>query len=655
VTTALEQRGIDVIRGLAMDAVKRANSGHTGTAMALAPLAHVLWTRVLTYDAADPDWPDRDRFVLSSGHASMLLYAMLHLTGHGLTRDDIRDFRQWGSATPGHPEAGHTAGVEVTTGPLGQGFANAVGMAVAERHLRARFGPDVVDHRTFVVCSDGDLMEGISHEAASWAGHQRLGRLVAVYDDNRITIDGSTDLALSDDAARRFAAYGWHVLVLGEVANDTARLEAALRDAMAVEDRPSLLVLRSHIGYGLPTQVDTAAAHGAITDDAELATARQTLGLPADGSFWVPDDVAAMYAAAGRRGAARREAWQRRHEAARRRHPELDAVLAARGLPGWQDALPTWDPGASVATRKASNQCLDAMAPGVPALLAGGADLTGNTGTEMKADPLDAHHPEGRLVYFGVREHGMGAIANGMARHGGVLPAVGTFMVFSDYMRPAIRLAAISATRTVFIFSHDSVGVGEDGPTHQPIEHLAALRAMPGLVVLRPADATETAGAWRAVLELDGPAALVLTRQNVPVLAGTDAGAVARGGYTVVDAADPHVVLVGTGSEVQHCVGAAEELAAEGVRARVVSLPSWELFAAQEEAYRLDVLPPDVPTVAVEAAATFGWDRYADTVVGIDRFGASAPGDVVMQRFGFTAAHVAEVALGRVRREGELR
>ena len=644
-TDAQEQRAIDVVRSLAMDAPHAARSGHQGTAMALAPLAHVLWTRVLSYDATDPAWPDRDRFILSAGHASILLYSMLHLTGHGLTLDDLRDFRQWGSATPGHPEVGHTAGVEVTTGPLGQGVANGVGMAIAERNLRARFGADVCDHHTFVVCGDGDLAEGISHEAASLAGHLGLGRLVVVYDDNHVTIDGPTELALSDDAPGRFRAYGWHVVDLGEAAEDLDAMEIGLREAMAATDRPSLVVLRSHIGHPSP-DVDTSAVHGySLTEDG-IRTTKERMGLP-DEPFHVPDDVLDLYRSAGQRGAEARAEWERRLAKADIDRGAWDAALAGRGIPGWEERLPTWEVGTAVATRKAGNACLQSLLDVVPGLIGGGADLTGNTGTTISNEGVQGRDcPEGRQIFFGVREHAMGAICNGLALHGGMLPVNGTFLVFSDYMRGAVRLAALSGARNVFVWSHDSVGVGEDGPTHQPVEHAAALRAIPELRVIRPADANETAGAWRTIIDGDGPAALLLTRQDVPVLRGThDHAAIARGGYILTDSEDPpELVLIGTGSEVSVAMDAAATLTAAGRSVRVVSMPCMEDFPAQDDAYRAAVLPPDVPTVSVEAGVTFGWDRWADRCIGIDRFGASAPGSRVMVELGITPEAVVAAA-----------
>jgi transketolase len=646
--TDLDQRAIDVVRALALDTVHRAKSGHQGTALALAPLAHVLFDRVMTYDTTDPEWPDRDRFVLSNGHASALLYSMLYLTGFGLGLDDLRAFRQWGSATPGHPEYRHTAGVEVTTGPLGQGIANAVGIALAEANLRARFGPELTDHHTFVIAGDGCLSEGVSHEAASLAGHLGLGRLVAVYDDNHITIDGPTELALTDDAAGRFRAYGWHVLELGEAANDLAALEAGVREAMAEASRPSLVVLRSHIGWPSPKWTDHAKAHGNPFDADDIAEVKSLLGLPTDETFSVPDDVLSHYRAAGARGADARAAWTERLGKVRAAEParveEYESCVAGRGLDGWHTKLPSWPPGDGPATREACKEVLDAVVDVVPGLVGGGADLTGNTGTAIPdTEVIEPGRPGGRQVYFGVREHGMGAVMNGMST-AGLLPFGGTFFVFSDYMRGAVRLAALSGYKVAFVWSHDSVGVGEDGPTHQPVEQLAAMRAMPGIRVIRPADANETAAAWRIHVDGDGPSAFVLSRQKVPVLDGTAelaAAGVAQGAYVLSDGdGTPDLVLVGTGSEVSLCVEAAERLRADGLGVRVVSMPCWELFEARSESERAAVLPPAVPTLAVEAAVTFGWDRWADAAVGLDRFGASAPGSVALREFGFTADNV---------------
>ena len=627
-----------------MDAPHAAKSGHQGTAMALAPLAHVLWTRVLKYDASEPEWPDRDRFVLSAGHASILLYSMLHLTGYDLSLADLEAFRQWGSKTPGHPERGHTDGVEVTTGPLGQGLGNAVGMALAERELRTRFGTEVVDHHTYCIAGDGDLSEGLSHEAASLAGHLGLGRLVCVYDDNHISIDGPTDLSLSDDAAARFTAYGWHVDDLGEAAEDLVAIEAALRRAAEVDDRPSLVILRSHIGFPSPSKTDDATAHGYALKDEEITEAKALMGLP-DEPFHVPDEVVDLYRAAGARGGEERKAWQGRVDAYAGDRAVLDATFATTGVAGWADALPTWEPGEDVATRVASGKVLQALADVVPALVAGGADLTSNTGTVLKDHGVQSSdEPGGRQVYFGIREHGMAAAMTGMAVHGGVLPVGGTFLVFSDYCRPSVRLAAISRAKVIYSFTHDSVGVGEDGPTHQPVEHIAALRAIPGLRVIRPADANETAEAWRLAVDHDGPTALILSRQDLPVLEGTKGVSLGYGAQVVRVAEDPDLVLVSTGSEVHVALAAAELLAAEGVHAGVVSLPCWDLFAEQTADVQDAILPPEVPTLAVEAGTTFGWERWADEAVGIDHFGASAPGSRVLEELGFTAEHVAERA-----------
>jgi transketolase len=652
VSRELDELGIKVIRGLAMDAPLKANSGHQGTAMALAPLAHVLFTRIMKYDPSCPDWPDRDRFVLSAGHASILQYSMLYLTGFGLELDDLRSFRQWGSHTPGHPEVHHTKGVETTTGPLGQGFATAVGMGIAERWLRARFGPELCDHHTYVICSDGDLMEGVSHEAASAAGHLGLGRLVYVYDDNHITIDGPTEITYSDDVAERFAAYGWDVNDIGEVANDVDALESALDRARRLEDKPSLIILRSHIGYPAPNATDTPEAHGMGLDADEVRRTKEILGIPPDESFWVPDEVLEHYRSLGRRGQQARTEWEERLASWSGDRESFDACIEGRGIEGWHTKLPTFDAGKSVATRVALNDCINAIADVVPGLVAGGADLTGNTGTQLKpAEQQDAQHHGGRLMAYGIREHGMAAAMNGMALHGGILPIGGTFFVFSDYMRPAVRIAAMSEAHVIFAWTHDSVGLGEDGPTHQPIEQLAALRAMPFLRLIRPADANETAAALRIAIDGAGATGLVLSRQKLPVLDGTADrhDDVARGAYVLHDSdGEPDIVLVGTGSEVAVCLEAAKVLAGDGIIARVVSMPCWDLFEMQDDAYQESVLPPDVPTLAVEAASSFGWDRWADDSVSIDRFGASAPGEVALEKLGYTGENVARRAVALI-------
>lgn len=624
-----------------MDAPHAARSGHQGTSMALAPLAHVLFSRVMHYDAGNPDWPDRDRFVLSAGHASILQYSLLHLAGFGLTLDDLKEFRQWGSATPGHPEVGHTAGVEVTTGPLGQGVGNIVGMAIAEAQLRSRYGSELFDHQVFGICGDGDLSEGVSHEVASLAGHLGLGKIVLCYDDNHITIDGETEIALTDDAAARFRAYGWHVEELGQVGEDLDALEAGVRRAMAVTDKPSLVIVRTVIGTPAPDSSDTPDAHGYAFFDDEIAATKTIMGMPADEIFHVPDDVLEEYRRVGARGSAEREAWDTRVAAFGGDRTTLEAQLSGTGLPGWEESLPSFDIGDSIATRKASNAALQALVPVVPGLTGGGADLTGNTGTVIKDEGVfSAANPGGRQIYFGVREHGMGAIANGMALHGGAIPVVGTFLVFADYMRGAVRLAALSEARSIFVWTHDSVGVGEDGPTHQPVEQVASLRAIPGLRVMRPADANETVAAWKVAIESGGPSAMILTRQNVPVLEGTSVDGVASGGYILRDVDAPALTLVGTGSEVSLCLEAAEALAAEGIAARVVSLPCWELFEARSAADRATVIDPALPSLAVEAGSSMGWHRWVDDIVGIDRFGASAPGSTVLDKLGINTDNV---------------
>jgi len=645
----LEQRAINVIRGFAMDAPQRANSGHPGTAMALAPLAYTLWTRIMRYDAADPDWPNRDRFVLSAGHASILLYSMLHLTGYGLSKEDLELFRQWQSATPGHPEVHHTKGVEVTTGPLGQGIANAVGMAIAEHHLRARFGPALFDHHTFVVAGDGCLMEGISHEAASMAGHLGLDKLVLIYDDNHITIDGPTELALDDDAGLRFESYGWHVERVGEIANDVDALEAAIRRAMAVEGKPAMIVLRSHIGYPSPKVTDTAKAHGDPLGVDEIKITKEILALPVEEDFWSPPDVVDFYREAGARGRSERDAWYATYDAWPDHKDEIAACLAGSGYPGWETKLPTWTVGDKpIATRNASKACLNAVLDVVPGLMGGGADLTGNTGTLMTGhEPFSPTNRAGRQLHFGVREHGMGGVMNGMAHHGGVMPLGGTFFVFSDYMRGALRLSAISEAKVIYSFTHDSVGVGEDGPTHQPVEHLASLRAMPGLRIIRPADANETATAWKAAVNESGPTLLILSRQDLPILEGTAGNdGVLRGAYVLSEATGgaPALVIIATGSEVWVALDAADALERDGTPTRVVSMPSWDLFEAQSADYQVSVLGTDVPRLSVEAGSTFGWAAWADASVGIDRFGASAPGKTVLTELGMNPEHVADRA-----------
>lgn len=661
------QRSVNTIRFLAADAVEKAASGHPGMPMGAAAMAYVLWTRHLRHNPRDPGWWDRDRFVLSAGHGSMLLYALLYLTGYeDVTLEEIQRFRQWGSKTPGHPENFVTRGVETTTGPLGQGFANGVGMAIAERFLAARFnrpGFPLFDHYTYGIVSDGDLMEGISHEAASLAGHLGLGKLIYLYDDNGISIDGPTRLAFTEDVYRRFEAYGWHVERV-EDGNDLEAIDAALRRARAEADRPSLIGVRTTIGYGAPGKAGTASAHGEPLGAEELRRAKQALGWPEEPPFYVPEDVLAHMRSAIERGEAAQAEWRERFARYREEYPkeaaELEAWFSGELPAGLEEALPVFQPGTKLATRAASGKALEALVPRVPNLLGGSADLTPSNKTRTKEhQDFQRETPEGRYLRFGVREHAMAAICNGIALHGGLRVFCATFFVFSDYLRPALRLSALMRLPVIYVFTHDSIGVGEDGPTHQPVEHLMALRAMPNVTVIRPADANETAEAWRVALRhTSGPVALVLSRQDVPTLErGPEAPAslVEKGAYILSDSdGTPDLILIGTGTELQHAVAAAETLRAEGVRVRVVSMPSWELFEAQPQAYRDRVLPPEVKRrITIEAGCTFGWERYAGEggrSIGLDRFGASAPGDVLMEQFGFTAENVvrqARALLGR--------
>lgn len=647
-TSEFDQTAVNIARGFAMDAPLKAKSGHQGTAMALAPLAHVLYSRVMKHDPTDALWPDRDRFVLSAGHASILQYSMLFLQGYGLEMSDLQNFRQWDSATPGHPERGHTAGIEVTTGPLGQGFANAVGLALAERHLRARFGSELSNHHTYVIAGDGCLMEGVSHEAASLAGHQKLGRLIVVFDDNQITIDGSTHLTCSDDVAMRFTSYGWEVVRLGAIGEDLDALESALvaaRDSQ--DDRPKLLILQTQVGFPSPDWTGKHEAHGNPFTAEHVTKTKTAMGIP-DQPFWAPQEVVdACRVQSKINGSAENTAWKSRLNSSAQKS-EWDAAWNG-GAAGWQELLPTFAQGESIATRVAIQKVFDAVLSGQPGLVSGSADLTGNTGTKLSGQsPMSHATPEGRQIYYGIREHAMGSAMVGLALHGGIYPAGGTFFVFFDYMKPPIRLAALSQARCLFVFSHDSVGVGEDGPTHQPIEHLAALRAIPNLQVIRPGDANETSEAIRAAYEFDGPTVVVLSRQNLPVV--TDGSAVTHGAGIVhaVDGA-PEAVIVATGSEVHLAIAAAQELGQAGRKVQAVSLPSWDRF----EAYRSThpelaerILPKGVPTVSVEAGSTFGWERYADVCIGINRFGASAPGAEVLDRLGISVSNVKNSVLG---------
>jgi len=660
---------VNTIRVLAIEGVEKAQSGHPGMPLGAAPMAHVVWSRHLHFDPDHPEWPDRDRFILSAGHGSMLLYALLHLSGFDLPMEELKAFRQWGSRTPGHPENGLTAGVEVTTGPLGQGFANGVGMAIAESFLAATFtrpGHHVMDHRVYAIVSDGDLMEGVASEAASLAGHLGLGRLIYLYDDNHISIEGSTDLAFTEDVAGRFAAYGWQVLEV-EDGNDLAEIDRAVIEAKADAEHPSLIMVRTHIGFGSPNKQGSAEAHGAPLGPEELALTKENLGWTAPEEFFVPGAVRDLYASAAGRGAGARAAWLERMQAFSDEHPDIAAAfqsaLSGEAPEGWEARLPEFPAdGKGMATRAASGKVLNAIASCVPTLMGGSADLAPSNNTFLEAcgeqpcGTFQRGERGGRNLHFGVREHAMGAILNGMALHGGVFPYGGTFLIFSDYMRPSIRLAALSKARVTYVFTHDSVGLGEDGPTHQPVEHLAALRVIPGLVVIRPADANETAVAWKVALERrDGPVALILSRQNLPVLDRSTLGAASgleQGGYVLAEASTgPEgiaVIILATGSEISVALDAKAMLEAEGHATRVVSLPSWELFDAQDTGYRETVLPGAVTVrVAVEAAATFGWSKFVGdrgAVIGIDHFGASAPGPVLMEEFGITAARVSAAA-----------
>ena len=658
---------INTIRFLAADAVQKAKSGHPGMPMGAAAMAYVVWTRFLRHNPGDPAWPDRDRFVLSAGHGSMLLYALLHLTGYDLSLDQIERFRQWQSKTPGHPEFRVTPGVDATTGPLGQGVANAVGMAIAERHLAARFnrpGHSIVDHRTYAICSDGDLMEGVAAEAVSLAGHLGLGRLILLYDDNLVSLAGPASLSFSEDVPRRFEGYGWHTDVVAD-GNDVEALDQAIRVARAESGRPSIICVRTVIGYGAPKKAGTHEAHGEPLGEDELRAAKQALGWPVEPAFLVPEAALARFREARTRGARWQAEWQAGAEAWAKANPELAARWREGQTltltPGWDAGLPAFAPDTPTATRDASGAALTAISPRLPMLIGGDADLAPSTKTLVKgAGSFLRGHYEGRHLHFGVREHGMGGICNGLAYHGGLLPFCGTFFNFSDYMRPSVRLAALSELPVIYVWTHDSIALGEDGPTHQPIEQLAALRAMPNLVVLRPADATETVVAWKVALERrHGPTALVLTRQKVPVLdraVYAPADGVTRGAYVLAEApgGPPELILIGTGSEVSLAAAAHATLVKEGVRARLVSMPSWELFADQPAEYRRQVFPPDARRrLAVEAAATFGWERWVGSdgaVIGLDRFGASAPGEVNMRELGFTVDHVLARARALLRR-----
>lgn len=666
----LTSRAINTIRFLSADAIQKANSGHPGLPMGTAVMAYTLWTRHLRHNPVNPNWFNRDRFILSGGHGSMLLYSLLHLTGYDLSLDEIKNFRQWGSKTPGHPEYGHTPGVEVTTGPLGQGFGNGVGMAIAEAHLAAvtnREGHAIVDHYTYGIVTDGDIMEGVASEAASLAGHLRLGKLIYLYDDNRISIEGSTSVTFTEDVRARFDAYGWHTLIL-ENGNDVEAVDEAIRAARN-DPRPSLIICRTIIGYGLPTRQNTAKAHGEPPGDAELNGAKEALGWPLEPRFLVPDDVLAHYRDAVEIGKQREAAWRADLATFVSVFPDAGAEFKRRmhGEPpeNWEKDLPVFKADAKgSATRNHSGKVLNALAVRMPELMGGSADLAGSNKTWLDNQPaFSAAHPEGRNFHFGVREHGMGAVANGMAVHGGVIPYVATFLVFSDYVRPAMRLSALAHYPVIWVFTHDSIGLGEDGPTHQPIEHLAALRAIPEMTVIRPADGNESREAWIAAVEnRSGPTTLVFTRQNVPELDRAifaPAAGLQRGAYVLADLgdSDPEVILMASGSEVSLIIEAGMNLVAEGLNVRLVSFPSWELFAKQDRKYQETVLPPQVRTrIAVEAGVTMGWSRWTGgrgLVIGLDAFGASAPYETLYEEFGLSVTAITQ-QVERVVRENQV-
>ena len=663
--TDLDQINVNTIRFLAVDAVERANSGHPGLPLGAAPMAYTVWDRFLRHDPADPSWFDRDRFILSPGHGSSMLYALLHVYGYDLPLDEVRDFRQSGSLTPGHPEYGHTAGVDATTGPLGQGFSMGVGMAMAERFLAAHFnrpGFPIVDHATYAVVSDGDLMEGVSSEAASLAGTLGLGKLIYLYDDNHISIEGDTGIAFREDVGRRFEAYGWHVIRVADGTDLDAIADAI--EAARADDRPSLIMVRNHIGFGSPFQ-DTAKVHGEPLGPDGIEATKEALGWPTEPSFLIPDEAAAHFGRSREEGRERHETWTRLLEQYRVEYPELAAQLndAIEGrLPaGWDAQVPSFDPNdGDVSTRDAGGSVMNGIAHGYPTFFGGSADLSPSTKTELIGHgDFGPDDSSGRNIHFGIREHAMGAIINGMALHGGVLPFGSTFFVFADYLRPALRLSALMQTHVVYVFTHDSIAVGEDGPTHQPVEHLASLRTIPGITLLRPADASETAAAWRLAVERPGPTVIVLTRQKLPVL-DTDrypvVEGVPRGGYILreADGGESQLTLIATGSEVSLALDAADRLAEGGTATRVVSLPSWELFREQSDQYRDSVLPPSTPRLAIEAAHRMGWHEFVGDrgdIISIDRFGASGPGSDVYADFGFTVDHVVDRAtalLGRL-------
>ena len=654
--SSIENLAVNTIRMLSADGVQKANSGHPGMPMGAAAMAYVLWKRSMNHNPQNPQWPNRDRFILSAGHGSMLLYSLLHLTGYDLSLDDIKDFRQWGSRTPGHPENHMTPGVEVTTGPLGQGISNAVGMAMAEAHLAAVFNRpefDIIDHYTYVIVSDGDLMEGVASESCSLAGHLGLGKLIVLYDDNHISIDGSTELAFTEDRMARFASYGWHTLEVAD-GNDVQAIDEAVQKAREETDRPSIIAVRTWIGYGSPNKQDTSDVHGSPLGEDELRLTKQNLGWPVEPAFYIPDEVRTHFAEVQENGGVTEKAWKGIFTDYERKHPEMAAQwrqMWSKDLPeGWEDLLPDLS-GETMATRAASGKIINALAPTLPRLMGGSADLAPSNNTFIKGEAAFSREDRaGRNLHFGVREHGMAAIANGMALHGALHPYVATFLIFSDYMKPSMRLSALSEARVVYILTHDSIGLGEDGPTHQPVEQLAAMRSIPGFVDLRPADAAETAEAWKIALQLNGPAALILTRQSVPPIdrsAHPPASSIQKGAYIVAESGyDQRAIIIASGSEVAPAMAAMELLNAKGIHARVVNMASFALFEKQTEQYKNEVLPSEITArVAVEAASPFGWDRYtglSGRIIGIDRFGSSAPGGVNMEKFGYTAENIAK-------------
>ncbi len=656
----IEQLSINTIRTLAMDAVQQANAGHPGTAMALAPVAYLLYTDVMRHNPANPQWPDRDRFILSAGHACILQYATLHLSGYDLSLEELKRFRQWESKTPGHPEVHHTAGIEVTTGPLGQGYANGVGFGIAERFLAERYNrpyDEIVDHRVYCIASDGDLMEGVSNEAASIAGTLGLGKLIYFYDDNHITIDGTTSISFTEDRAKRHEALGWHVQQVSD-ANDLDLLRETIAKAQAETERPSLIVVRSHIAFGAPHAVDTAKSHGAPLGEGEIRATKEALGWDPDAKFLVPDEVRTHFNVTDR-GIAFEEAWEKKLSAWSAKYPALredwDQVNTGKPRPGWVEALPAFEPGEDVATRDAGAKVMEAFKRFAPTMIGGAADLVESTKTEFKGGGVFSATHAGRNIAFGIREHAMGSIVNGISLHNAMVKPYGsTFLIFSDYMRPAVRLSALAKLPVVWAWTHDSVGLGEDGPTHQPVEHYAALRAIPNLWFIRPADATETAGAWKVALEReDGPVALALSRQKLPTLERTSVDGVGRGGYVVWESEEanglPELILIASGSEVHLALEAAKQLDGQGVHGRVVSLPCWELFELQGRDFRDQVLPPDVKArVSVEAGVALGWKQWVGDEgdsISIEHFGASAPGNTVLEQFGYTVDNVVARAL----------